>query len=209
MMTDSSPVATDSTKRARILRAALAVFAHAGVHGTPIPPIAAEAGVGVGTLYRYFDNKQALVNAVFCDAKLRLQAHLFEGLPLATPSKALFDELWSRLATFARREPDTFQFLEMQDHASYLDDTSRSVEYALLVPLRQIIALGQQADLLNSHLRPEVAMALFWGAFVGLIKASRLNYLTLTDDDLSQAREACWNSLANHAPTPSKEQNHD
>ncbi len=185
-------------KREQIIRAALQVFAEHGLHGTPVPPIADKAGVGVGTLYRYFDGKEALINAAFCDAKQRLQDHLLTDLDLLDPSRALFDTLWARLTSFARNEPETFQFLEMQDHHSYLTPESRSQEQALLIPLGMMVIIGQRNGLLSDRLKPDLAIALFWGAFVGIFKAERLNYLTLTDDDLKRARDACWLAMANN-----------
>lgn len=185
-----------SDKHQQILDAALRVFAARGVHGTPVPPIAREAGVSVGSLYRYFDSKEALVNALFQATKAKLSEHLLTGLPVARLDRSVFDELWHRLCTFARQQPDAFRFLEMQDHHSYLDPQSRDSEYRLLAPLRQIIELGQQTGMLGTHLRAEVAMALFWGAFVGLFKAERLGYLTLSDQDLAEARDACWRTLS-------------
>jgi hypothetical protein len=41
-----------------------------------------------------------------------------------------------------------------------------------------------------------VLMALLWGAFVGLVKASRLGYLPLDDKKLAQAGTACWRLIA-------------
>lgn len=204
MTTASSIAATTSRttreggKREQIIKAALQVFAEHGLHGTPVPPIADKAGVGVGTLYRYFDSKEALINAAFCDAKQRLQNHLLTDLDLLNPSRALFDTLWARLTTFARQEPETFQFLEMQDHHSYLTPESRSQEQALLIPLGMMVIIGQRSGLLSDRLKPDLAIALFWGAFVGVFKAERLNYLTLSDDDLKQARDACWLAMANN-----------
>ena len=46
-----------------LLRAALAVFATAGVDA-PMRAIAAEAGVGVGTLYRHFPQRSDLIKAI-------------------------------------------------------------------------------------------------------------------------------------------------
>ncbi|SFM12999.1 TetR/AcrR family transcriptional regulator [Marinobacter zhejiangensis] len=194
----ASPAATD--KRQRILDAALKVFASRGVHGTPVPPIAREAGISVGSLYRYFDSKEALVNTLFRETKQLLAEQLLGNLPIQQPSRALFNEIWNRLCTFARKQPNAFRFLEMQDHHSYLDDASLASERQLLMPLRQLIELAQQAGVLGSHLRPEVAMALFWGAFVGLFKAERLAYLKLTDDDLQCACDACWTVLQSQPP---------
>ena len=188
----------EARKGDQIIQAALRVFAEHGLHGTPVPPIAAEAGVGVGTLYRYFDSKEALINAVFQDSKRRLKERLLSDLDLLHPSRSLFNTLWARLTAFAREEPDAFHFLEMQDHHSYLDPESRHQEQALLIPLGMMVVIGQRTGLLNDIMKPDLAIALFWGAFVGVFKAERLGYLTLDDDDLTRARDACWLAIANH-----------
>ena len=69
----------EGDKRRRILDAALKTFAERGFHGTSVPEVAEAAGVGTGTLYRYFAHKDALVNEVYRDAKLRLRAALLES----------------------------------------------------------------------------------------------------------------------------------
>jgi len=185
-------------KRRRILDAALRTFADRGYHGTAVPEVADTAGVGVGTLYRYFDNKDALVNAVYCDAKLRLRAALLDGLPAIDPyqldvAERWFGELWTRLAAFARREPDAFRFLEMQDHVPYLTSESRNVELSVLAPLW---LAGKQLRGQIAGPPVDVMIALLWGAFVGLVKADRLGYVKLTDRTLEQARTACWRLIA-------------
>jgi AcrR family transcriptional regulator len=52
-------------KRESILDAAQAVFAERGYHRTTIKDIAAHAGVADGTVYNYFDSKDALLSALF------------------------------------------------------------------------------------------------------------------------------------------------
>lgn len=192
----------DEGKREQILRAALSVFAESGVHGTPVPPIAAAAGVGVGTLYRYFENKEALVNALFRDTKLKLKARLTAGIELDQPPRKLFDEFWRRLVAFAREEPEAFQFLELQDHLPYLDPESRSVEIEVLAPIWLMCLEFQKKGVFETRLRAELAMALVWGSFVGLFKAERTGYFTLDDGELDAARDACWRALAK--PTTGK-----
>lgn len=182
--------------------AALRAFAARGYHGTAVPEVAAAAGVGTGTLYRYFEHKEALVNEVYRDAKRRLGAALLDGLPALDvyrpdAAEAWFHELWRRLATFARAEPETFRFLEMQDHAGYLDAQSREVELSVLAPL---VLAGTRLRDRTSGTPVDVLIALVWGAFVGLVKASRLGYLRLDDDQLEQAGHACWRMIAPDAP---------
>jgi AcrR family transcriptional regulator len=192
-------------KRRRILDAALRTFAAKGYHGTAVPDVADAAGVGTGTLYRYFAHKEALVNEVFRDAKQRLKAALLDDL--ATPdvdelasAEAWFSELWRRLADFARAEPDAFRFLEMQDHVEYLDAKSRELELSVLAPLW--LAGKRLRDRVGGP-PVDVAIALLWGAFVGLVKASRLGYLSLDDKKLAQAGAAAWRLITPDVPRTS------
>ena len=185
-------------KHRRILDAALRVFAKHGYDGTSVPQVAKAANVAIGSLYHYFDDKEALVNEVYRDAKHRLKAALLDGIPAVdvrhTPdAERWFGELWQRLAAFAAREPDAFRFLEMQDHAPYLDAASRQVELSVLAPLW---LAGKQLRSESKGAPVDVLIALLWGAFVGLVKASRLGYLELNDKNLAHARDACWRMIA-------------
>ncbi|HQM90514.1 MAG TPA: helix-turn-helix domain-containing protein, partial [Syntrophales bacterium] len=51
----------NSDKRDEILRAALELIAEHGFHGAPMAMVAERAGVGAGTIYRYFEGKDALI----------------------------------------------------------------------------------------------------------------------------------------------------
>lgn len=51
-------------RETEILRAAATRFAERGVAGTAMREVAEEAGVSVGTLYRYFEGKEDLVRAL-------------------------------------------------------------------------------------------------------------------------------------------------
>ena len=57
---------TDSVpdRRCQILDAALVCFAKRGFHQTSMHDISAEAGISVGLIYRYFENKEAVISAM-------------------------------------------------------------------------------------------------------------------------------------------------
>jgi AcrR family transcriptional regulator len=68
-----TPAQHAAAMRGRILDGASRAFAASGFHGTVMPAIAAEAGVSVGLIYRYFPSKEELFLAVCAretDAKL-------------------------------------------------------------------------------------------------------------------------------------------
>jgi AcrR family transcriptional regulator len=179
--------------RQQIIEAALRAFAERGFHGTSIPEIATAAGVGVASIYRRFESKEHLVNAVFRDAKSRLRDALLLGLDLAGKPRVLFGEVWARLVRFERLQPVAFQFLEMQDHVPYLDGESRALEASLLVP---IVIATEAATRKAAPVPPPVLIAMVWGAFVGLSKAARLGYLAVDEATLLRAGEVCYAAIA-------------
>ena len=67
-------------KREAILDAALELFAERTFDGTAVPLIAERAGVAAGTIYRYFDSKEALVNALYRRWKGELRRRAGEAI---------------------------------------------------------------------------------------------------------------------------------
>jgi len=93
-------------KRSAILRAATDVFARKGFHGVRTDEIAREAGVGKGTLYRYFPTKDDLYYAAVLAGFDEMDAHLadpeFRGRPpaetLALFAREVLRVFWNRPA---------------------------------------------------------------------------------------------------------------
>ncbi len=67
----------------RLLSAASAMFAEQSADDASLEEIARRAGVGIGTLYRHFPNRQALLEAVYSDqvSTLRDRARELAGQP--------------------------------------------------------------------------------------------------------------------------------
>jgi AcrR family transcriptional regulator len=86
------PLRRDAARnRERILAAATEVFATRGLEVT-LDDIAHHAGVGVGTVYRRFANKEQLIDALF-DQRLEEIANLADGT-------LLVDDAWDALEGF-------------------------------------------------------------------------------------------------------------
>ena len=190
----AAAISAQDAIRERILEASQRAFAERGYHGTSVPEIAKAAQVGVGSIYRHFESKERLVNAVFRDSKGRLRDALLLDFDLGRPLPAMFADLWSRLVRFQRAHPLAFQFLEMQDHVPYLDRESRAVEASLLAPI--LVAAQGATEGSGSDESPALVIAMVWGAFVSLTKAERLGYLPLDDDTLRRAGEIAFAAVA-------------
>ncbi|MEE2854261.1 MAG: helix-turn-helix domain-containing protein [Actinomycetota bacterium] len=84
--------------RERLLQAATAAFT---VHGgsVSLESIARDAGVGIGTLYRHFPNREALVEAIYC-AELAEVAAAAGQLLKRHPPKVALRRWMDRYASF-------------------------------------------------------------------------------------------------------------
>ena len=84
----------------KVLAAARDAFA-AGGEATSLEGIARRAGVGIGTLYRHFPNRQALVEALYVDEveELSGSAEQLDGLDPWEALNSWFERLLGYLAT--------------------------------------------------------------------------------------------------------------
>ncbi len=181
-------------KREAILDAALELFSVRGFHGTAVPLIAEHAKVGAGTLYRYFESKEAIVNVLFREQKRAFSRALLTDFPVGVPTRQAFHEIWSRLCRFAQENPKVIAFLELHNHGDYLDAESKQVELEMLLPLKVFVEEAQRQQVLKPT-SPEILMALVWGSFVGLVSACWKGFMTL-DDAAFDAAEACmWEAI--------------
>lgn len=188
---------THDTKRDRrqeVLDAALELFAERGFDGTAVPEIAKRARVGAGTVYRYFESKEAIVNTLYRQHKQALTSSILGQLDPELPPREQFRVYWHTMARFAHNHPKAFRFLELHHHSPYLDDESRALE-------QQVIAIARATF---EHLRDQqivkdvpagVVMAIVHGAFVGMIKAKDGGYLEITPEAIDAAEQCVWEAV--------------
>src|ERR1700687_6179210 len=108
---------TKLDKREEIVRAALELIAEHGFHGAPMAMIAEQAGVGAGTIYRYFENKDVLITGLYREVEEKLYAVLLEGYATEKPFRERFLHLGTALLRYFMENPLHFRYLE-QFHIS-------------------------------------------------------------------------------------------
>ena len=89
------PLRADARRnRERVLTAARTVFAEQG-REAQMDDVARHAEVGVGTVYRHFPTKEALIEALAVDSFERVTAKAVEALAIEDPWEALTSTLWA------------------------------------------------------------------------------------------------------------------
>ncbi len=128
----------------KVVAAAREAFAESGA-STSLEEIARRAGVGIGTLYRHFPTRQALLEAVYVGEveDLCRSAAEFEGQP---PWDALSGWLHRFVAYLATKQALAQEMLNYVDRDAPLFQTCRSALYTAGGP---IVERAQEAGVLR------------------------------------------------------------
>ena len=181
-------------KREAITGAALELFVERGFFGTTVPEIADRAGVGAGTIYRYFASKEALVNELYREQKLAFSGTVLDQFPATAPTREQFRSLWMRMAKFATENERAFVFLELHHHARYLDEQSRAVEARMLTMFTVVVTAAQARRELKAG-SPRLLMGMVMGAFTGVIRSCVEIDEPVGSADWTLAEQCIWEAI--------------
>ena len=182
-------------KRTKLLAAALDLFETRGFDAVAVPEIAARAGVAVGTVYRYFETKEALVNALYRQWKQAYNDFVLAPAPRNMRPRELFSRYWHRMTLFARSNPRAVRFMDLHHHAAYLDDESRALSRSYAQAAEAFVRAARAEGAIR-ELDPIMVVALMWGAAVGLTKFAASGALDFDAKMAGEMEDALWRAIA-------------
>jgi AcrR family transcriptional regulator len=118
MTTRNGSCSEDPGKRHAILDQAIRTFAELGFRGTDVQVIADRAGVGKGTVYRYFKSKEELFWATTYEVLLRMERCLDEAMEGVLGACDKFRAAATAHARFFQDNPEYLE-LTIQDRAEF------------------------------------------------------------------------------------------
>lgn len=179
------------------MQATLELVAEHGFHDAPCSLIAERAGVAAGTIYRYFENKDVLINQLYLEVEARINSVLLQGYTVDMPFRERFIHLVGSLLRFFINNPLEFKYAEQFHNSPYG------------VAFRRDRLLGQHEDcgiyceLFRQGVTQQVIKdlplpLLFDLAFGPIVSVSRnhiLGFIQLDATLIQRIAEACWDSL--------------
>lgn len=189
---------TQQNKSDAILRAALKLFAENGFHSSPISQLAALAGVSVGSIYRYFTDKDELIHAVFSMVDDALQKAITASLDSTLSGRSEFIQLMTSLIHYLNNHPQEFKFLEQYYSSPYGSDKKHAkfLREGTVDPSNPFVDFfsGNKMGMLKSLPLP-VYLAMTFGPIIFLLRDSLSGLVTLDETLIQQTAEASWNAI--------------
>jgi AcrR family transcriptional regulator len=149
--TDARPLRADAQRnRERLLEAAVRAFSHERADVT-LDAIAKDAGVGIGTLYRHFPTREALVEAAYRNELARLcdaASDLLAALPPDQAMRMWMDRFVDYMTT-KRDMADALRAVIASGGNPYSESRDR-----LLAAVTALLEAGAAAGTLRSDVEP-------------------------------------------------------
>lgn len=137
------PLRADARRnRDAILKAARAVFAKHG-EDAQMDDVARRAGVGMGTVYRHFPTKEALVDALIADRVAQVSRFVEEGLDDPDPWQGLCRSMWRGAELGARDRGLCDIFGQRADRVGAAHEARSDLNANLAELVRRAQAAGQ------------------------------------------------------------------
>ncbi|MDD2318550.1 MAG: TetR/AcrR family transcriptional regulator [Geobacteraceae bacterium] len=188
---------TKPDKREEIVGAALELIAEHGFHGAPMAMIAERAGVGAGTIYRYFENKDELINQLYREVEKKMVDDLLVGYPMEKTIRERFLHFGTVLLRYFISHPLDFRYLEQFHNSPY------GVEYRR----DRILGKKEEFDIFRDLFEEGVSsrvmkdlplvilFALSFGPLLAVARDHILGFITLDDELIARTGEACWDGV--------------
>ena len=166
-----------NSKRERILRAAVDVFAEHGYFNAKVAQIAKAAGVADGTIYLYFDGKEDLLITIFRE---HTRSYLAE-LELRMADVTAADD---RLRTAVRHHLETLgrdralavvSQVELRHSLKFLSLFSQQEVADYLNVIRKIVEHGQESGAFRRNVHPQLAAKAIFGVLDEMVTSWMLS----------------------------------
>jgi len=188
---------TKPDKRDEIVRAALELIAENGFHGAPMAMIAEKAGVGAGTIYRYFENKDVLIGELYRELEDKFRPCLNAGYDRQHTIRSRFIHLATALLRYFINCPLDFRYLEQFYNSPYGEAFRRE----------KLLGKREKGDLFCELLQDGVDQqvikelpltilaALAFGPLLSVARDHILGFIFLDAGLIDKTVEACWDGL--------------
>jgi len=186
-----------SNKRDEIIRSALELIAEHGFHGAPMAMIAERAEVGAGTIYRYFENKEILINELYREIEEHISTNLRAGYKPDSPIRERFLHVCAKLLRYFIDNTLHFRYLEQFNNSPYAAKIHQDMFLGKIGGCNVFLELFDEGVSLQvlKDLPWATFLALAVGPLIMLAREHVLGFIILDDALISRAMEACWEGI--------------
>ncbi len=186
--------AEKTDKRTVLMQAAMELIADQGFHGTPTSQIAKKAGTGVGTIYRYFKDKDELIEEIHAKVHGIFVTTFVENYDPKLPVRENYLRIFTALTRLFIANPFEIKFMEQYYNSPYGVAKKRAEEVECEKPLFAFFNQGKDQQVIKD-LPFEILMGLSLGPVLFMVRDHLNGFVDLNDEMIGACVEATWESV--------------
>ena len=182
--------------------AALDLITENGFHGAPTSKIAAKAGVGEGSIYRYFNNKEDLIHQVFRHVSGQMSKAVLQDHDPKAPIREQYLQLGVNIFHFLLENPKIQTFNEQYFNSPFgvshrrdmlvVDRTKKDPDQ--FHPVDALLESARDQKIVKELPLP-VLTALTFGPIIFLVRDVSFGLFDLDPRTVRKIVEACWDAV--------------
>ena len=179
-------------KRTKIFNAAEALLAERGFYGLSMKSLADRAGIAAGTIYCYFDNKDAVIQELRQHISQQMADTIFKGWLENHSAKQKYDLLWRNTFDDVRKNPQKLTVLEMLLLCpKFNQGNATSLQEQVFFPLHDFYQQGIDQGRFHNWQIP-LLITLSFDSAINLAKKVLKRNLQVDELQINQVRDASW-----------------
>lgn len=185
---------TTADKKQAVFDSTLKLIRDYGFHGTPMSLIARHAGVATGTIYHYFESKEALIIELFHYNRQKILDGTFRDYNTADAYPNRFLSIWINMVKHYMQYPAVLSFMEQFYSSPFL----KIIFTDEMVCFQDEISLFLREGIDSGYIKKldiNIISAAFLGAVSATAKRHNNGYFTFDEVDLRSMAGIIWDGI--------------
>jgi len=188
-------------KRDDVIQATLEIIAENGFHNAPTSLIAERANVGMGTIYRYFKNKDELIQTIYFERAKIAKEHALSDYDATRPHKESYTKFCRHFFDYMINNPLDYNFFEQYRSSPYGLKEQLEIMFGFVhgegaeqYPMLQLFKEGQELKVIKD-MKLHLLVALTMSHIFTLARHQVSGVHEIEDKEIDQFFSASWDSV--------------
>lgn len=187
----------DLAKQDKIIQSVFDLTGKHGLAGINIAGISKAAGVGAGTLYTYFKNKEEIVQSAYSSVEDKMTQKMYEQFDIKVPVKQSLKKIYINMLNYRLNHYNETVFIDQYVQSNYiqLNFSKQMSEYEQQnKPLYDLINKGQTEGIIKMQ-APIILISFFDGAVRSCSTGIVQKLFPLTQQIIDDCFDLLWRGI--------------
>jgi AcrR family transcriptional regulator len=156
----------DPEKEIRIIQSVITIAGKKGLAGISITEISKKAGLGVGTLYTYFRNKEEIIQAAYSVVESKISEQAYKDFDVNLPIRDSLQKIYTNVLHYRLKHYDEDIFIDQYRQSVYVQLNYAKQYEDFITKNKQLYDLlkrGQKKGIIIKQ-TPEMIISFLYGS---------------------------------------------